>query len=167
MASNKLYRKHTQLYINPNDEMACIGNKNGRSDGYSDCLNYLEKFQMNESEPYATRFVREMVGKSYHVGFRDSEVNRMELPPYYSKRKIYQMYCYSLGYKVKSDSRGSYPKMIDYKNYLLPDCDNTKPVVSFSTFLVIWKNNYPFYIFDLLEEISVYHDIYLETKKSI
>ena len=46
------------LYTNPYDNMACVGNKNRSSDGYLDCLNYLEKFQVNESEPYATRFVR-------------------------------------------------------------------------------------------------------------
>ena len=122
---------------------------------------------MNESEPYATRFVREMVGKSFHVSIRDSELNRMELSPYYSKHKIYQMYCYSLGYKIKSDSRGSYPKLIYYKNYLLPDFDNTKPVFYFSKFLVLWKITTLYYTFELVEEISVYHSIYLETKKSI
>ena len=94
--------------------MERVGNTNGCSDGYLDCLNYLEKFQVNESEPYAARFFREMVGKSFHVSIRDAEVNRLELPPYYSKCKIYQIYCYSLVYKIKSDSRGSYPNFIDY-----------------------------------------------------
>ena len=51
------------LYTKPYDNMEHVGNTNGHSYGYLDCLNYLEKLKVNESEPYATSFVREMVGK--------------------------------------------------------------------------------------------------------
>ena len=63
-----------------------------------------------DSEFQATRFIREMTG----ISIQNEEKFSVTLPPYHSKRNLYQKYCWGNGCHVKSASNGEYPKLSDY-----------------------------------------------------
>ncbi len=65
---------------------------------------FLQKVCDTYAEPYATRFIREITGMS----LREAEEGTVQLPSSFTKQKLYAEYCYSRGYKIKSDANGSY-----------------------------------------------------------
>ena len=105
---------------------------------------FLKDLADNYSEPYATRFIREITGMS----IRKEEEGQVELPSSFTKRKLYAQYCYSRGYKVKASAKGSYGKTEGYEvrpidDILWPEGSVSLPVCSWKDFLVIWKVNLP------------------------
>ena len=96
-----------------------------------------------EAETHATRIIREAAG----VALRDEEVDLVELPSSWSKRRIYYRYCYTRGYSVRSDAKGSMPKVKDFN---LREFDDDWPegsepgmVCSWIYFRKFWKKHYP------------------------
>ena len=90
------------------------------------------------------------------IGVRDNYWTIMYLPSYYTKRKIYERFCFINGLKIKSASDGSYPPVTKFKERkndnesngderlsLCPDGSKTKPVCSWHTFLRCWKYYLP------------------------
>ena len=71
-----------------------------------------------------------------------------ELPPSYTKRKLYERYCFQKGHKIKADADGSYPKVeqypprTDFDDVLWPVGSVPQPVCSWSTFRSIWKEEF-------------------------
>ena len=76
------------------------------------------------------------------------------LPTYYSKRQLYEIFCYQSGYKIQSLNDGSYIPVSEYQlrendddvdgNLALwPVGLRTKEVCSWATFLRIWKSYLP------------------------
>lgn len=59
------------------------------------------------------QFVRELTG----IGIREEERNGFTLSPFYSKRQMYQDYCWSNRWKVKADNRGIYQRLKDYPEH--------------------------------------------------
>ena len=108
-----------------------------------DVVAFLEDLKQNYSEPTATRFVRLVTGTSLRD---DQEV--FELPPSYTKRKLYERYCFERGHKVKADAGGHYPKVKDYPprdeydEHLWPVGSVAQPVCSWFTFRSIWKSDF-------------------------
>ena len=49
------------------------------------------------------------------IGVRDNYWTIMYLPSYYTKRKIYERFCFINGWEIKSASDGSYPPVIKFK----------------------------------------------------
>ena len=99
-----------------------------------DVISYLEDLKRNYSEPTATRFVRLVT----ETTLRD-DVEVFELPPSYTKRKLYERYCFQRGHKVKADAEGSYPKVeeyparTEYDDVLWPIGSLPQPVCSWYT----------------------------------
>ncbi len=107
-------------------------------------VEFLSEVSASYGEPYATRFVRSVTGMS----LRNEEVDAIESPSHFKKRKLYAQYCCSRGYKVKASAKGSYGKISDYEVrdvdgvYWLPE-SVPEPVCSWKDFLVIWKKEFP------------------------
>jgi hypothetical protein len=126
-----------------------IGNENRKRSSAvesvaSAVVDFLEEIQETCAEPYATRFVREITGMS----LRESEEGAVELPASYTKRKLYRDFCFSRGYKVKSDANGSFGKVKNYAlrpfdDLLWPEGSEPLPVCSWNGFLRVWKEKFP------------------------
>ena len=126
-----------------------VGNKNASFNYESEVLDFLMEVAHDDGESQATRFVREMTG----IGIRNEEKFGVTLPPYHTKRKLYQKYCWENGWHVKSSNNGEYPKLRDYPKRpnddelgplaLWPSGSMCYPVCSFFTFRRLWKLNFP------------------------
>jgi hypothetical protein len=46
---------------------------------------------------------------------QDKEIGAVDLPSNTIKRDMYELYCFHCGWTVKSDNKGRYPKVVDYK----------------------------------------------------
>jgi hypothetical protein len=76
------------------------------------------------------------------------EVDLVELPSHFNKRKLYAEYCYGRGYKVKANAKGSYGKVSEYAlhendDVLWPEGSDCLPVCSWKDFLFIWRIEFP------------------------
>ena len=89
---------------------AIIGNKNASFQYKSEVLKFLMEVAHEDGESQATRFVRELTG----IGILNEEKFGVTLPPYHTKRKLYQKYCWENGWHVKSANNGEYPKSRDF-----------------------------------------------------
>ena len=126
-----------------------LGNKNASFQYESEVLDFLMEVAHEDGEAQATRFVREMTG----IGIRNEEKFGVKLPPYHSKRKLYQKYCWENGWSVRSSNNGEYPKLRDYAKRpndddmgplaLWPSGNRCYPVYSFFNFMRLRKNNFP------------------------
>ena len=77
----------------------------------------------------------------------------LTLPPYKTKRKMYEQYCFNNGWKVRHTPRGGYAKLSDYT--LRPNDDHLEdmalwptgsifiPVCTYHTFCSLWKKFFP------------------------
>ena len=115
-------------------------------------IDFLYDIFKEEGETHATRIMR----FETRVGLRDNDYKLMHLPSYYSKRKLYERFCFTLGWEVKSASDGSYPPLSDFKKRvpdntqiddetysIWPEGTESIPVCSWHTFLRIWKTYLP------------------------
>lgn len=101
---------------------------------------FLADVKKRDGEEHATRFVKLMTG----IVTRDDK-DTVELPSSYSKRRLYVRHCYENGHVVVSDAKGNFGKM---NKYAYRDDDDFAPadrksVVSYPTFLNLWKKNFP------------------------
>ena len=118
-----------------------VGNTFASFDNKNEVLEYLSEVAHSSGESQATRFVRELTG----IGVRDEERNGVTLPAFYSKRKMYEEFCFINGWKVKSDNRGVYPRLKDYPEQ--PFDDENGDMALWPTGSI--KNNYRDAGFDL------------------
>ena len=58
-------------------------------------------------EMHATRFIR----METRIGVRDSDLDLIHLPSYYTKRQLYETFCYQSGWEIKLFGDGSYPPL--------------------------------------------------------
>lgn len=108
-------------------------------------VSFLEDVCKSYGEAYATRFVREVTGLS----LRQEEENLVELPSRFTKRKLYAEYCFSRGYKIKANAKGSYGKVSSYElreydELLWPEDSIALTVCSWKDFLSIWKEEFSY-----------------------
>ena len=104
-----------------------------------------------DGESQATCFIREMTG----IATRNEEKFGETLPPYHTKRKIYQKYCWENGWHVKTAKNSEYPKLRDFPKRpnddemgpleLWPSANICYPVCSIFTLRRLWKNNFPLF----------------------
>jgi hypothetical protein len=64
------------------------------------------------------------------------------------KHKLYSDWCYSIGYKVRSDAKGSFGPTSKYEAHpfnvvLWPVGSEQQPVNSWQSFLAVWKHQFP------------------------
>ena len=81
-------------------------------------------------ESHATRFLRE----HHKIHIRDSEANTIELPSYFTKRRMCREYCYEKGWLAKTNGIG------ELKLTEREDADGICPILSWSSFLNVWDN---------------------------
>jgi hypothetical protein len=59
---------------------------------------------------HTTRLLREKTG----VGLREEEKGCNDLPPHFTKRKLYELWVWVEGWRVTSNNTGAYPALKDY-----------------------------------------------------
>ena len=74
-------------------------------------LKFLDNVAETEGEPYASQFVRTIAG----CELRDEEKGILELPPSYTKRKLYERFCFENGWIASADAKGNYSAWNQYK----------------------------------------------------
>ena len=122
-------------------------NMNKASKCTQNVIDFLYNMGKDEGEMHATRFVR----VETTIGIRDQDFTLINLPSYYTKRQLYETFCFQNGYKVKAFSDGSYVPVSEYKlrNHddgemaLWPVGSEPQLVCSWPSFLRIWKAYLP------------------------
>ena len=131
------------------EEHKNLGNWNASFEYSSEVLDFLLQVAHDEGESQATRFVRELTG----IGICNNKKFGFTLPPYNTKRKLYERYCYYNGWKTRQTPRGNYTRVAEYKlrknddeledMALWPTGSVVLPVCTFSTFRTLWKRFFP------------------------
>ena len=106
-----------------------------------ECELYIKLLASEQGEQHATRFMRE----HHKIWVRDTEVDTIELPSYYTKRRLYRNYCWDKGWQAQTNARG------DYEILKRPACpEDTYPpegphhrIVSWTVFRDVWKTECP------------------------
>ena len=106
-----------------------------------ECALHIKNIASEQGEQHATRFMRE----HHKIWVRDTEVDTVELPSYYTKRRIYRNYCWDKGWQAKTNARG------DYEILKRPACpEDTYPpegphhrIVSWGLFRQVWDTECP------------------------
>ena len=80
------------------------GNKRNHCRCEDEVLKFLDEIAKVEGDPYATRFVRTLA----ECDVRDEEDGILELPPSYTKRKLYERFCFENGWIARADAKGNY-----------------------------------------------------------
>ena len=101
---------------------------------------------------HATRIIRMQT----KIGLRDTDFTLMHLPSYYTKRRLYERFCFVSEWEVKPSSDSSYPPVAEFKERdndnedisdermsLWPEGSESLPVCSWHTLLRIWKHYLP------------------------
>ena len=68
----------------------------------ADCKQHILEVAAEEGESHATRFIREF----NRMFVRDGELDSIELPSYYTKRRMYRTYCWYKGWRIDTNARG-------------------------------------------------------------
>ena len=74
-------------------------------------IGYLFYIFKEEGETQATRIIRMQT----KIGLRDKDFTLMHLPLYYSKRRLYERFCFVSGWEVKPASNSLYPPAAELK----------------------------------------------------
>ena len=90
------------------------------------------------------------------IGLRNKDYTPMHLPLYYSKRWLYDRFCFVSGWEVKPLSDSLYPLVAEFKKRdndnedisdeqisLWPEGTESLPVCSWHTYLRIWRHYLP------------------------
>jgi hypothetical protein len=80
-------------------------------------LTFIRDKGAKEGEVYTTRVIHSLT----KIELRDEEIDDVELPSNTTKREMYELYCFNSGWTVKSDNKGRYPKVVDYKQRKVDD----------------------------------------------
>jgi hypothetical protein len=95
-----------------------------------------------EGEVHATRVIHSLT----KTELRDEEIGAVDLLSNTTKREMYELYCFNRGCTVKSDNKGRYPKVVDYKRRKVEDMFWQEYMESFEvfswwSFRNIWKGH--------------------------
>jgi hypothetical protein len=74
-------------------------------------LKFIRDKGATEGKVYTTRVIRSLT----KTELRDEDIGAVDLPSNTTKREMYELYCFKRGWTVKSDNKGRYPKVVDYK----------------------------------------------------
>ena len=72
---------------------------------------FLEDVKEEYGERHATLIIRSVCG----FDLKNSEVETTHLPLSFSKRRLYEKWCYYRGYKIRSDMKGRYGALQGYE----------------------------------------------------
>ena len=90
-----------------NKSLLMSGNKNAvKIEHRHEVVRFLNNIADEEEEPVATRYIQSITGL---LTRDEQEDNTKILPPHYSKRMLYERFCYEYGYIAKTRSaKGNY-----------------------------------------------------------
>ena len=144
------YKLKSDAALPSKDNSNYKNNVNKQSKCTQSLVDFLYEIGETEGESYATRFIR----METKVGIRDDDTKIIQLPSYFSKRSLYERYCYENGWIARSRNDGSYPSVKDYPRRENDDHDEelaqwpsgsiANSICSWSTFLKIWDSYLPF-----------------------
>jgi hypothetical protein len=80
-------------------------------DAVDSVLTFIRDKGATEGEVYAIIVIRSLT----KTELRDEDIGAVDLPSNTTKREMYELYCFNWGWTVKSDNKGRYPKVVDYK----------------------------------------------------
>ena len=97
----------------------------------------------NEGDDYASQQVRTNLGTTY---LRDKELDDVRLPPFYSKKMVYDRWCYNQGW-IAGRGQDTYKGYKSYKKICYNDADwpegsDSESICSRAKFLTFWSSNY-------------------------
>ena len=117
------------------------GNSTLNDELYDSLRQFFEELSQ-EGDDYSSRQVRRAIGTAY---LRDNELDGIRLPPSYSKRMIYEKWCFSRGWIVgRGGSDGSIGSISKFRKRPYDELDwpsgtEYKTVCAKSTFMTFWK----------------------------
>jgi hypothetical protein len=85
-----------------------------------------------------TRFIRNIT----RLTTRD-DTDSYTLPPYWSKRSLYARWCYDCGWNIETSTKAVITK---HRRLDWPDDVEPQPVISYTYFFVIWKQEYSYIV---------------------
>lgn len=91
------------------------------------------------SEPIATVVVRDTTKEITKISLKNEEIDTFYLPPHYSKRSLYERYCYERGHVATKNNSGTYSLFIRVDKDWIESGDERIEVASFWTFFYHWK----------------------------
>ena len=91
------------------------------------------------AEPIATRFIREKTGE---LDTRDEDDDVLQLAPSFSKRGLYQRFCYERGWKIETTAKGN-PKKKKRTDEGWAAGEEPLDICSWTAFRCFWQKNYP------------------------
>ena len=111
---------------------------------------FFEKLKREEGTPFAMRAIREETGMIY----RDDNLDDVVLPPHMTKRRCYEAWCWSQGWRATKSKRATMqyhptnlfekrPHDDDAEVPLWPSGTEPKPICAWASFLQLWKDEYP------------------------
>jgi hypothetical protein len=105
-------------------------------------VNFIQDQENLHGESYATRIVRVLTKYELH----DEENGAVDLPSSFTKRSMYESYCYENGWEIKADNRGLYPHVTEYAksnldDILWQDAMEMTEVVGWTSFRSICKES--------------------------
>jgi hypothetical protein len=111
-------------------------------DVFDSVLMFIWDKGATERDVYATRVIRYLT----KTELRDEEIGAVNLPSNTTKRDMYELFCFNRGWTAKSDNKGRYPKVVDYKRRKLDDIfwqayTESFEVCSWWSFRNIWKEH--------------------------
>lgn len=101
-------------------------------------VNFLDEVAKQVGEPYATQFIRLKMG----IGIRGGDVDLVELPTFYTKRRLYRCFLWAQGYKKPKSFASGYGRLGQYKKRTddeWPRNVQPGPICSWSGFQRVWR----------------------------
>eukprot|EP00977_Amphora_coffeiformis_P029354 scaffold40233_cov191-Amphora_coffeaeformis.AAC.1 len=137
-AWNTVY-KHAMQGTVPHHGLLGKGSNNSSNKSVIMELHYFFADLELHAAPTPMRFIREKTGTLHE---RDKKEIKL-LPPYFTKRSLYQRYCYGQGWEVSTNCRGSPNKKKERGDVewtvLGQECGE---IVSWTTFREFWNTHY-------------------------
>jgi hypothetical protein len=134
---------HEMLSFGPKTN-ALVGNSNANKSYMTDTLDIFFTTIKELSEPVATLVVRTKTESITNIKLKHEEVGIHYLPPFYSKRRLYERYCYESGHVVKLNNEGKYTITERDDEQWVDDDDVVMDVLSWSKFLQHWENKHSY-----------------------
>ena len=156
----KQWYKVSENAMLPKQKNNYENNLNAQCPLVQEVIDFLHNIGEEEGETYATRFIR----METRIAIRNADLNQIELPSSFTKRGIYERFCYERGWIARSASNGSYPPINKYEERpfdndvdddnddqsvegslsLFPSGSTRAERCSWNTFSLIWNKYLPY-----------------------
>jgi hypothetical protein len=110
---------------------------------FDDLFEHFNELKKMHDEANDMPFVREVTGMGLHV-----EEKATELASHFTKRRIYELFCWERGWKGMSNNTGAYLPLVTYEQQPFdeddwPEQSQALPVCYWASLIKIWKDHFP------------------------